>query len=370
MTQICTRCNIEKDKSCFNKGRKVCNFCLWKDKQAFVIPDGWESDDVYFILQQIFDKQIETINELTEKVDKSINDIIKLIHDDLRIRNMGNKPIKVGVYCDECHKYFMTTICFLLQNHFNFCSHKCYSDFRSKYYVGDKASVYTKIKVKCDYCGKEILIPKNKIETKNKEGISHNFCNHKCYSEFRKKYYVGDKLYNTGIKMSSEWKERCRINTVKCYSEGKYNRQTKPQIIVNKILENNQIEYVNEKNYKYYSVDNFLNKYQLGIEVMGDYFHVNPTIYKNMNSINEMQKKDIIRDKRKHTYILKYYDLQLLYLWESDILNEPEKCEQLIKLYIFKEGLLDDYQSYNYLFENEQLKLKHQTINPYFIQNP
>ena len=89
-----------------------------------------------------------------------------------------------------------------------------------------------------------------------------------------------------------------------------------------------------------------------------------------INSLNEMQKKDIARDKRKHTYILKYYDLQLLYLWESDILNEPEKCEQLIKLYIFKNGLLDDYQSYNYLFENEQLKLKHQTINPYFIQNP
>ena len=114
MTQICTRCNIEKDKSCFNKGRRVCKFCLWKDKQTFIIPNGWESDDVYFILQQIFDKRIETINELTEKVDKSINDIIKLIHDDLRIRNMGNKPIKVGVYCDECHKYFMTTICFLL----------------------------------------------------------------------------------------------------------------------------------------------------------------------------------------------------------------------------------------------------------------
>ena len=40
----------------------------------------------------------------------------------------------------------------------------------------------------------EILIPKNKIETVNSEGISHNFCCHQCYSEFRSKYYIGEKL--------------------------------------------------------------------------------------------------------------------------------------------------------------------------------
>ena len=80
--------------------------------------------------------------------------------------------------------------------------------------------------------------------------------------------------------MSDEFRENCRINTVKCYSEGKINRCTIPQRIVNEMLNEMNIKYQNEYSYKYYSVDNYLCDYDLIIEVMGDYFHANPFKYR------------------------------------------------------------------------------------------
>ena len=369
MTQKCIRCNEVKDISRFSKGMRTCKFCKWKEKHDVTIPNNWKEHDVYYVIQQIYDGQIETINELTEKTEKSLNEIIRLIHDDLHIKNIGNKPIKIGVNCENCGKYFTTNICFVLKNNFNFCSHECYSRFRSKYYVGDKASVYNKTEATCAFCGAKLLLPKNKIKSLNKEGVIHNFCNHHCYSQFRKIYYVGKRLYNTGKSMSDEWKEMCRINTTKCYSDGKFNRQTKPQIIVNNMLKQHNINFENEKNFKYYSVDNYLLDYNLGIEVMGDYFHSNPTKY-NYDKLNTMQKKDVTRDKRKRTYIHKYYNINLLYLWEYDILNFPEKCWLLINRYIHNYGNLQDYQSYNYNMANNDIEINKEIINPYFIQNP
>lgn len=38
------------------------------------------------------------------------------------------------------------------------------------------------------------------------------------------------------------------------------------------------IKYINEKTFKYYSVDNYLVDYNLIIEIMGDYFHANPIL--------------------------------------------------------------------------------------------
>lgn len=103
------------------------------------------------------------------------------------------------------------------------------------------------------------------------------------------------------------------------------------------------IKYINEKTFKYYSVDNYLVDYNLIIEIMGDYFHANPILYDNYDNLNEMQKKDIIRDKRKNTYIKKYIE---------------------------NSGKLDDYNSFNFLFYDDTLALKSNIINPYFKITP
>ena len=276
-----------------------------------------------------------------------------MIVNKLNIHNIVNQKILVQKHCLICNKLFDVHIGYFWKN--KFCSRTCYSEYRSKYLVGDKASVYTKTITQCTYCGKEMLLRKN-----------HHFCSKNCYYEFRKVYYVGDKLYNTGLIMSDEYKEQCRINTVKAYQNGSLNRQTIPQQKVNQMLDSLNIKYENEKNYKYYAVDNYLCDSNLIIEVMGDYYHANPCLY-SLDRVNDMQHKDIIRDKRKRTYISKYHNINILYIWEDDIKHHYNKCVRLIQQYIDNKGVLLDYQSFNY---DDDLKLNKTIINPYFIENP
>lgn len=224
--------------------------------------------------------------------------------------------------------------------------------------------------MKCNNCGIHFERIPSTSHIKNKNGEIHNFCCKECYWNFRKTYYIGDKLYNTGQKMSKEFCDKVREATLKQYSEGILDRQTKPQIIVNTILCNNSIRYENEKIFKYYSVDNYLNESNLIIEVMGDYFHANPVLYDKYENLNKMQKKDIIRDKRKNTYIKRYYNINILYLWENDINNNPKLCESLIHTYINNSGILQDYNSFNYSLKNSKITLNRKIQNPYFIITP
>lgn len=227
-----------------------------------------------------------------------------------------------------------------------------------------------KKKVRCNNCGKEFEKIPSLTHNVNKQGESHNFCCYECYYEFRKKYYVGENLYNTGKKMDESFCNKVREATLKQYQDGVLDRQTIPQKIVNDILSKNNINYVNEKIFKYYSVDNYLTDYNLIIEVMGDYFHVNPIVYNDIEVINDMQRKDINRDKRKRTYIKKYYNLDILYLWETDIKNNLLLCEKLIKEYIKLNGKLEEYNSFNFSYYNDTLQLNKNIINPYFISTP
>ena len=222
----------------------------------------------------------------------------------------------------------------------------------------------------CDNCGKEFERIPSTSSIPNKDGDIHNFCCQQCYWDFRSKYYIGDKLYNTGKKMNEEFCDKIRKATLLQYKEGIFDRQTKPQKIVNEILEQLHISYINEETFKYYSVDNYLNNHNLIIEVMGDYFHSNPNKYPNYKQLNDIQLKDTVRDKRKNTYIKKYYNINILYLWESDILNNQQLCKSLILYYIKNNGLLSDYNSFNYSLIDNKVTLKSNIINPYFMITP
>lgn len=223
-----------------------------------------------------------------------------------------------------------------------------------------------KIHVKCDYCGKELIKNPSLSKNKNKNGESHNFCCYQCYWNFRSMYYVGDKLYNTGKKMSEDFCNKVRNATLLQYEIGVLDRQTQPQKTVNNILVKNKISYINEKTFKYYSVDNYLVDFNLIIEVMGDYFHANPLVYSCYDTLNDMQIKDVIRDKRKNTYFKKYYKINILYLWESDLKKNVDKCEQLILDYIKRKGELSNYNSFNFHLRDNKLQLNNKIINPYF----
>ena len=138
---------------------------------------------------------------------------------------------------------------------------------------------------------------------------------------------------------------------------------SKPQIIINNILNDMYIEFSNEKTFEFYSMDNYLLFYDLIIEVQGDYWHANPLKFKN--KITEAQYDRINRDKAKHSYIKNKYNIEILYLWETDINKNIDLCWLLIDKYINNNGVLDNYHSFNYhLEDNNDLKLNDVLITP------
>ena len=82
------------------------------------------------------------------------------------------------------------------------------------------------------------------------------------------------------------------------------------------------------------------------IEVMGDFWHCNPSIYDEPTY--DIHIKSIDRDKRKHKCIVDNCGIETLYLWEHDLANDKDKCKRMIQEYVNNNGILDNYHSFNY----------------------
>ena len=227
-----------------------------------------------------------------------------------------------------------------------FCSDECQNIWQSQQ-IGLLNKRCTKQFINCKCCGKEFLIKKYKVN----DGASH-FCSTKC----RQKWYAD--VWS----QQDEWKEKSRKRQANALKNYTITTQTKPQVIVNNMLEKNNIKYENEHQFIYYSVDNYLLDHNLIIEVMGDYWHSNPIKYKQLN---DMQKKNVRRDKSKHSFLLQHYCINVLYLWEKDIIDRPYICEALIQKYISNNGQLLNYHSFNYEFENNLIVLNEDLIIPF-----
>lgn len=233
-----------------------------------------------------------------------------------------------------------------------FCSTKCQNEWQ-KTNIGDKNTRFKGIITKCNWCNKELIVGKSSVD---------RFQNHFCSNSCRQKWYSN--VYS----QSEEWKEESRIRAVKILQNKCIDTNTQPQQKINSLLDKMGIKYTNEKNFKYYSMDNYLNDYHLSIEVMGDFWHTNPLIYNEYPSL-EIQTKRIIKDKAKHTYVKNNYNHEILYLWESDINLNIILCEKIINKYIENNGILNNYNSFNYHLENNSLMLNSNIIYPYFDKN-
>lgn len=170
--------------------------------------------------------------------------------------------------------------------------------------------------------------------------------------------YIVKNIYWTKEQVKLFWTEEKRKEqakrAIKLLKNMRKITETKPQLMVNNFLEELGIKYINEYNCKYYSIDNYLSDYNLMIEVQGDYFHCNPVT----KIKNHKNKKVIKKDKSKNTYIKKYYGINILYLWEKDIMENPALCKKLITEYVNNGGILDNYHSFNYILdENGDLEL-------------
>ncbi len=132
-----------------------------------------------------------------------------------------------------------------------------------------------------------------------------------------------------GFKHSEETKEKSRQRTLQMIKDGKFKQtKSKPHIKLSQILKEMNIDFEEERREDVWSFDFYLTKYNIYIEVDGDYFHSNPKFYPNGPKTNT-QKINLSRDRKKNQFC-ENNKINLLRLWECDILNSEEDIKQKI----------------------------------------
>ena len=246
--------------------------------------------------------------------------------------------------CEQCGTNFTV----LQSDPKRFCSIDCQHIWQTTR-VGELNPRFTSVSMPCSYCGKDHYVKPYKLDEQQ-----YFFCSVGC----RQSWYA--EIYS----QTKEFSELHRNKILKQISDGVFQSiDSQPQLIVNKLLDKLFILYEREHPYVYYAVDNYLVDYNLIIEVQGDYWHANPCVFDS--KLNETQYDRINKDKRKHTYIKNQYGIEILYLWENDLINRSDVCEFLIKHYIDNAGILNNYHSFNYDIQNGHLILKNNIIIPY-----
>ena len=74
----------------------------YKRHKELKIKENWTKQEYDIVLDNIIYEKIENLNELVLKLNnKTIYDLVNLLQNDLKI---GNKPLKVLLYCSYCKK--------------------------------------------------------------------------------------------------------------------------------------------------------------------------------------------------------------------------------------------------------------------------
>lgn len=222
-----------------------------------------------------------------------------------------------------------------------FCSNKCNSQWQ-KTLTGTKNKKYKRISVECDNCGKKIEI---KQYLANKE-MKH-FCSIDCKNTWHSNVFV----------KQNEFRELMKDVASKMRKDGKFkNLNTKPQQILNSILEDMGIKYVREFNVCGYSLDNYLLDYNLAIEVNGDYWHSNPFLFENQNDMQiKISNRDIVKKK-----CIENNGIKILYVWESTLYSNIDFIKSTIYDFIKNKGELNSYYS-----REELLKIRNDCNTDY-----
>lgn len=364
----CNKCKREFEVI-YRRECKICGYWYRHKnlKEAITSKDFWSSEELDYILECLFYNKPKYINEIVGGLkNKTLVGLCELLSTDMRVG--GNTNQKILLDCFICGKKMVKTLEFALKDR-AYCSMECRDSFRSEHFVGENSSFYNRIETKCNYCEKKIKKIPYHINKTNSFGEHNSFCSKECYWNFRKIHYVGEKHPLVNKVYTDEERLQFAERTVAMIQNGVYPQtMTKPHVAINKLLDDNFINYENEFSLKYQLLDIYLTDYNIGIEIMGDYWHANPNKYVEISELNSVQLKNKTQDKRKHTYTKKYHGFEILYLWEIDINKNIKLCELLIKKYIETNGVLQDYNSFNYYVNDNELLLKSEIVTPYFIE--
>jgi len=164
---------------------------------------------------------------------------------------------------------------------------------------------------------------------KSKEFLRNGLFTNGKHSDETKKYLskilTERNLINNPAKRN-DVKIKLRELTLKQISKGNLGKKTSIELKLENLLLKNSIEFISQYKFGFYVFDIYLPKFDIFIECDGDYFHVNPKIYK---TLTKTQNNNVWRGNAKTTYIKNLGKL-LLRFWESDINNNLELIEKEI----------------------------------------
>ena len=98
----------------------------------------------------------------------------------------------ITVNCEQCEKPIERDPYQVAKGGRFFCSWACQGKWRSINKRGENSPRYKSIKVACDNCGAIIT----RAPWELRRDLARNFCNARCYGDWRSKHLTGEQLYN------------------------------------------------------------------------------------------------------------------------------------------------------------------------------
>lgn len=351
----CNECGKELRMTLFKYNRNKRHFCCAKCKGSYSSKHKEEYSSNYEKRKNRIKKNCKICEkefEMIASAGKSYSTCSKkcsLIYQDM-LRQKRAEKSRLTKTCSYCGKEYEVIKSQDKKYNSKFCCKKCKDEWqKTEDNYGTNNPAFKQKEIKCDWCGELFYVKLSKIK------LNRNlFCSNKCRQEWYSKVYS----------QTDEWKEKSRLRAIEILESGAISRtESVPQVKLNKYLKDMQINNKNEYNCKYYSIDNFLIDYNLMIECNGTFWHADNRLYKKIDYVQQLKR--IRSDKSKNTYIKNKYNIEILYLWEEDIINSPLLCKSLINLYIENKGILKNYHSFNYILKEDSLHLKNNSITPF-----
>lgn len=226
--------------------------------------------------------------------------------------NSGTRSQNLTKNCLICNKKFPVKLSTMKTQ--ITCSRRCQGKWQSQFRIGENSSNFkggNVVKV-CKECNQE-------YETRRYHSEGSSFCSVDC----RKLYWIKHVITKDSFKQS-------KYEGISRYRQKEIS-ETKPERMVREWLEANNISFKQEQGFfhRYYA-DFYIPDTNIVIEVNGDYWHANPTIYGEGHDqipLSNSQIEQIAKDKKKLEDFIKY-GFQVIVLWEKDIY---EDCNKLLK---------------------------------------
>lgn len=256
----------------------------------------------------------------------------------------NGKYNSISVVCQNCGDTYL--IPKSRENNSRFCSRKCLAESKTK-----KATIV----LSCQYCSEKFSVLKGELDffgdlkycSKECRGLASRKRVDLVCTICGKEYQVVKSYSIKSVACSDECRfiwlkeysnnpdviKRLRRQGAKSHSLSK-SKNTLPEKIVKKYLKEKKIENMPQYPVEFFVCDFYIPEFNAILEVYGDYWHGNPKKYgKNKRSLNDMQKRNKKKDRRRKKFLTKSGYL-FYFLWEDDIKKDINKSMNKFFKYI------------------------------------